>query len=230
MADFQTETLLYTLANTKRNRITEAEPESTEITEAEPESTEITEAKPELTESLVGTEENSTDNLKLSVTYYTTFSKTNGLDTNDTPKWYVSESGQSGSNDCYYTELSQSTLSGYNIKDIKLRLTSDGFLELAYNGENEVPKSQKYSVVSNLNLSGIGVPKTTTYTNENLTYQFGSESLHIHFFKMEYKFTCGGNYCNNQKNFGNGYVYCYFSQSPDFTITSYEPCDSNCCT
>ena len=30
MADFQTETLLYTLANTKRNRITEAEPEPTE--------------------------------------------------------------------------------------------------------------------------------------------------------------------------------------------------------
>lgn len=218
MADFQTETLLYTLANTKRNRTTEAGPESTEITKA----------KPELTESLVGTGENSTDNLKLSVTYYTTFSKTNGLDTNDTPKWYVSESGQSGSNDCYYTELSQSTLSGYNIKDIHVRLTSDGFLELAYQ-DKKVPKSQKYSSDPNLNLSGKGVPKTTTYTQEKHTYQFGSEKLYIHFFKMEYTFTCGGNYCNNQKNFGNGYVYCYFSQSPDFTIMRYEPCDTKCC-
>ena len=96
----------------------------------------------------------------------------------------MNQSGQSGSNHCYQTDLSQSTLSGQNIKDIQLRPTSDGFLELACKDNEEVPKSTKYSTKSNLNLSGKDVPKTTTYTKESFTYQFGSENLYIQIIKL----------------------------------------------
>ena len=48
----------------------------------------------------------------------------------------------------------------------------------------EVPKSTKYSTKSNLNLSSKDVPKTTTYTKESFTYQFGSENLYIQIIKL----------------------------------------------